>query len=247
MSVEHNPSTQSPPDEVAGTVTTEDLPRPLADEAVPLLDPAARELGREREERVRVVVGRRGPRPPRRAVAIIALALFLSVGIVALALAAGGGGGGAPSADAPANPPRRSAAHVRAQTTAVPTDAPRPTHRTGARRRATLAARREAARRRGRVADRRRHRHRHRVNRAPAHHADDRAAQAVGAQAAGEATEGGAETPALVQTAPAVEAAPEPESPPAAEPAPVTEAPAESGSTSKPSPSAAEGEFGFER
>lgn len=250
MSLEHNSSTQPLPEEAAATEAPVAARTALAEDAVPLLDPAARELRREREERVRVVVGHgrpRLPRPPRRAVAVICLALAFSAGIVVLALgAAGGDRGTAPKT--PAASPRPAAEAIRAQTTAAPTDAPRPTRSTGARRRATLVARPEAARRRGRAADRPRHRHPHDGGGARRHHRVDRAPQVIGAGAAGAAGEGGAEPPAPVEeVTPEVEAAPEPESAPPPTPAPAPEAPAEGGSTSAPSQSTAEGEFGFER
>src|SRR5690349_7397494 len=163
MRVHQSSSTHSPPEDRDAGAPAEARPAALAEDAVPLLDPAARELRREREERVRVVVGHgrpRLPRPPRRAVAVICAALVFSVGTVVLALGAGRNDHGV-SPKTPTASPRRTAEAIRAQTTAAPTGAPRPTRSTGARRRATLAARREAARRRGPAADRPRHRHPH--------------------------------------------------------------------------------------
>lgn len=250
MRVHESSSTQSPPEDRDAGAPAEARPVALVEDAVPLLDPAARELHREREERVRVIVGRgrpRLPRPPRRAVAAICLALVFSVGTVVLALGAGGNDRGT-SPKSPTASPRRTAEAIRAPTTAEPTGAPRPTPSTGARRRATLAARREAARRRGRAADRRHQRRPHQVRDARKDHAPDPAPRAPAAAADAAVAEGGAEAPAPVEAAtPEVEAAPEPESAPPPASAPAPEAPAEGGSTSTPSQSTAEGEFGFER
>lgn len=207
--------------------------RSLAEEAVPLLDAAQRELDRDRIERLRVIAPRhlRLPRPSLARLPIplrplpfsrgvaSALAIALLGGAVAIAAASGGSGArGTANPPGAASAPTAPLASGRSQTPQLPSVAQ-------ARRRAALRAKHEAARRRAR-----------------SHHLD-RARGPRRKHPAEERQRGGADggESALAEQAPAPQAAPTPEA------APVEAAPEE---TAPPAPEPSEPagkEFGFEQ
>jgi hypothetical protein len=269
MSLEDNSELLSPTKEGTSAEDRDTSVRALAQEAVPLHDPATGELERERAERVRVVVGRGPrllPRLPRRATSVVGLALLAALGLVAIALAATGGGGQGIARHTPRRPgPARRVSALRP--TASSTGAPTRAQRHRPRRRATTEADGTVARRRPRHA-----RRAHARDRAPARdggHRQSAKARRRSAPAA-KAASGGASTvaaaPPTVPTPeaesaaaesapdpdpepePEPEAAPEPEPGPEPEPEPAAEAPPPAPEPTSPPPrSPVEGEFSFER
>lgn len=199
----------------------------LADGVVPMRDAAQRELDRDREERVRLVVEKRHglPRPPARrlTLAVAGLAAVLA-GIVSIALADQGG------ASASSEPPVAAVQHQ----LPAPTSSSRPTAdatrlrqaraMARAQRRAAIRAHREAARRRAKQRSTRRQAA-HRAQKKQ--HAAPRSEPATRSEANLEPAP--APEPPITSTTP----------PPAPPPAPAT--------TTSPSPSPAQSEFGFER
>lgn len=122
----------------------------LADEVVPMQEQAERDLRREREERIRLVVGKR--RPITRPLALGALGAVAALSLLAVLIALKQGG----SNSAP-DPALRTTVHRRPTTTLpshlrASTTTPRRAHAVARdRRRAAIRARGEAARRRAKA------------------------------------------------------------------------------------------------
>lgn len=119
----------------------------LAEEAVPMLDHAARELDDMREERIRAVVGSRSRRFPRRSVNSRVLWVGgIAVGLLALVVALSLGGEGQSASDGAAVKPR-SPAVAKVKGSDGPAGRPQRLVKAHPRWRAAIPAKRKAARR----------------------------------------------------------------------------------------------------